>query len=320
VGFDCLDGMNWIKKTRQLGVIQDSQNESQRRIAFSNVVFITLPAVYLIFILIDVKTFLVPPNQLVFDQFIVPIVIGICIFCLWLNYVGRTTFSRVLFIVLWPLLMHIIPIIKLNAPSDYALAFPFGIVFHGMLIQLLFSYKSEKKLFWFFLFINCCMMILAPRFLVMYDSDLDVPQDLVLDKFYFLVGILYWLLFNLVTFYILNVIEAAMKRLIDSKALITEQKNKLNELNHHLEELVAQRTQLLEEQNEKLRQHAFFNAHLLRSPFSNIQGLVQMQYHLENDSRANTEEIHEIRQKLKDSIDELDMRIIEIQKLVETSN
>ena len=313
--------MNWFRKIRQLGVIQDSQDESQRRIAFSNVVFMTLPVVYLIFILIDIKTFLVPPNQLVFDQFIVPIVIAICLFCLWLNYIRRTTFSRVLFIVLWPILLHIIPIVKLNTPLDYALAFPFGIVFHGMLIQLLISYKSESKLFWPFLMVNFCMMILAPQFLVMFDSDMDVPQDLVLDKFYFLVGILYWLLFNLVTFYILNVVESAMRRLIDSKTLITEQKNKLNELNLHLEELVAQRTALLEQQNEKLRQHAFFNAHLLRSPFSNIQGLVKLQHELESDpAKISGAELKEVRERLNQSIEELDNRITEIQKLVETSN
>ena len=312
--------MDWVNKVKTLGVIQDSEDESQRRIAFSNVVFITLPIVYFIFILIDAPSYLVPLDQLVFDQFIVPIVIGICFLCLWLNHLRKTTLSRVIFIVLWPILLHIIPIVQLEAPTDYALAFPLGILFHSILIQLLFSYRSEWKLYWFFLTVNFISMIFASEFLLSYDTDLDIPIDLVNNKYYFIVNILYWLLFNLVTFYILNAIEASMSGLISSKSLITKQKNELDALNQNLEVLVAQRTALLEEQNEKLRQHAFFNAHLLRSPFSNIQGLVQMQHDLESDpSKLNGSELKEVRERLHQSIMELDQRIKEIQKLVETS-
>jgi Tfp pilus assembly protein PilN len=127
---------------------------------------------------------------------------------------------------------------------------------------------------------------------------------------------LYWLLFNLVTFYIMFVIDLDIKRINSSAALIVRQKEALNAVNQNLEQLVSDRTAALEEQNEKLKQHAYFNAHLLRGPFCRIQGLVGLQ----NLQDWDVGEKSEIRVRLQESIQELDTRIREIQKLVETDD
>jgi nitrate/nitrite-specific signal transduction histidine kinase len=97
-----------------------------------------------------------------------------------------------------------------------------------------------------------------------------------------------------------------------SRMLIAKQKEELDVLNKSLECKVAERTQKLEEQNKKLRDHAFYNAHLLRGPFCRIQGLINLQELVTDE----TEQLG-IEQKLKFSIKELEERISEIQKIVD---
>jgi len=297
----------------RLGVATDYEDDVSRRIVFSNVVFVSLPIVYLIFMIIDYESYRIPVHELRFDQLIVPIIIAICVFCLWLNKVGKTTASRIIFIVLWPLLLHLIPLKILQTPYDYYLAYPFGIVFHSVLIQLLFSYKLERPLFWSFMMINVLAMIVFPDVLTYFDLEKEIPGDIVYYIYYLYDGILYWLLFNLVTFYTIYVIGLYIEKVNASRKLIEVQKEELNAANQNLELMVFRRTAALEEQNEKLRQFAYFNAHKLRGPFCRIQGLIQLQ-DLEG---GNSNFSAEVKAKLSESIEELDDKIREIQRLVE---
>jgi hypothetical protein len=233
----------WYLDLSKLGVQPDYEDDVSRRIVFSNVIFISLPIVYFIFMVIDYESYLTPFHEILFDVFVVPIIIAVCFFCLWLNRGGNTIISRVLFIGLWPVLLHIIPIKLLHTPSDYYLAYPFGLVFHSMLIQLMLSHNQERKLFWLCMFLNMAAMISAPMVLTYFDLDQDIPVGMINYRYYFFDVILYWLLFNLVTFYVLYILESYIKRMNTSKELIAKQKEELNELNQNLEVLVSQRTQ-----------------------------------------------------------------------------
>jgi hypothetical protein len=296
----------------RLGIKTEDEENLSRGIIFSNIVFLCLPIVYIIFMLIDYEAYLKPLYQLKFDQFIVPIIILECFLGLWLNKYGLTILSRVSFLILWPILLHLIPIYQLNTPSDYYLAYPFGIVFHAILIQLMLSHNRERWLFTGFMLINLSGLLTFPSVLVFFDLNKDFPPGFI-NKYYYFVGILYWLLFNLVTFYTLYVIKISIKQINDSKAVIEKQKEELRLLNQSLEEKVMQRTSELAQQNEKLKLHAHYNAHLLRGPFCRVQGLFQIQ-----ELVFNPEEVLEIKTKMKQSLQELDTRIREIQVLVET--
>ncbi len=302
-------------RLKSLGITFDSENDIGRRVSFSNIVFLALPIVYLIFMLVDIQSYLQPIKNLRFDQFIVPIVIAVCIFCLWLNKINQTIISRVLFILLWPLLLHFIPIIHLKTPSDYYLAFPIGIIFHSILIQLIFSQREEPFLFWFLIVINFLTMVFVLDILLYFDNASEVPTTLTGDDYYVLDGILYWLLFNLVTFYLILSIDKYIESINTARQKIKGQKEELDILNKSLESKVAERTLKLEAQNQKLRDHAFYNAHLLRGPFCRVQGLIQLQGLVAND-----EEKSEIEIMLKQSIEELEGRIREIQEIVDSDN
>ena len=145
---------SWWFDLNRLGILGNSDDEINRRIAFSNVVYISLPIVYILFMIIDYKSFFQPISVLRFDQFIVPIEIFVCLFCLWLNLKKYTKISRILFLATWPFFLHLIPIWLLQTPDDYYLALPFGIVFHALLIQLMFSHRKEPMYFWSFLGLN----------------------------------------------------------------------------------------------------------------------------------------------------------------------
>lgn len=82
------------------------------------------------------------------------------------------------------------------------------------------------------------------------------------------------------------------------------QRKDLEDLKLKLEEKVKARTQLLLEQNSKLRDYTFFNSHILRAPVSRIRGLLYLL-----SVETPEEEERRIRMLLAESMVELDQAI-----------
>ena len=296
----------------------------KRHIIFSNVIFLTLPIVYLVFTLIDIEAFLDPASLFKFDRLVIPTIIALCIGFLFLNKWGFTTSSRVLFLISWILLLHILPIIIHKSPSDYYLAFPVGIIFHSVLIHVSFSSKRDPWKFWLFLVGNFGLMLLCKEILVANDVMPESQNVLRTDPYYVLDYILYWLLFNLLTFYLLYVFETYVSGLGKATELIEKQRAELSlkndelkqavislekvnkrveDLNKNLEMKVWERTKELEIKNEQLMQYAYMNAHKLRGPFCRIKGLVILK---EMVSKSDSAEEKLINSMLLESLEELD--------------
>jgi signal transduction histidine kinase len=96
-----------------------------------------------------------------------------------------------------------------------------------------------------------------------------------------------------------------------------EKNDTIEHLNQDLEAKVEKRTKLLKEQNEKLREYAFINSHVLRAPVSRILGLVNLLikadmpstdkeiiYHLEESSKELDTIIRNLSVTLRESRDE----------------
>lgn len=302
----------WLNNATQFGVAHESVNEIKRRIVFSNVIFISLPIVYLIFMLIDYESFINLFNTFKFDQYIVPIVIIICLFCLWLNHVNHTILSRILFIISWPFLLHIIPIIIQNSPIDYTLALPIGIIFHSILIQLMISHSKERILFWVVIILNLLTLIYASDILIYASIGINSTMELITDAYYLLDSILYWLLFNLVMFYVILVLEEYISKVDVSYKLVKHQQSELKKLNLNLEEKVSQRTSELQLKNDKLTNYAHLNAHELNGSFCRIKGLL----YLKSLNDLTSSDIEEINARLSLNIIELEITINKIQAIV----
>lgn len=314
------------------GTGRDKVDYENRRIVYSNGVYLALPIVYIIFVVIDIKAYLVPFKQLAWDQFIFVVEIVICFAGLYLNKRGYSLAGRLLFILTWPFLLHIIPIIHQHTPSDYYFAYPVGIIFHSVLIQLMFSSKHETIIFVFLFALNAAMLVSSIDFLILNeDEHIAGVIAMVDDKYYRLVGILYWLLFSLVIYFLVSTFDNLYQDVLVSKSIIENQKEELTTINDELslkntelsqlneqisvwnqdlETLVNVRTELIKAQNDKLRSYAFYNAHKLRGPFCRIQGLQNLLAVV-----AETEK-PQIKRLLERSIIELEEVINEIQTIV----
>jgi len=105
-----------------------------------------------------------------------------------------------------------------------------------------------------------------------------------------------WVFVNLTLMYVYRINWNAYK---DS-----QNKNEIIEkLNRELESKVELRTKMLKEQNAKLMEYAFVNAHVLRAPVSRILGLVNLL--IKSETPRATED-KEVIQHLNESSKELD--------------
>lgn len=92
-----------------------------------------------------------------------------------------------------------------------------------------------------------------------------------------------------------------------------EKKNlEIEKINNNLETLVAQRTEKLTLQNEKLNKYAHINAHEVRAPLASILGLISI-----IDKSQFKKENHEIIEKLKEAGEKLDEKIKYQNKVLE---
>jgi hypothetical protein len=314
-----------------------AENETERRhVVFSNVAYLTLSLVYIIFMVIDFEAFTIEAELWKFDRLVVPSIVLLCFFFWKLNKWGFINLSRVMFLISWILLLHIVPIILLNSPSDYYIAYPLGIIFHSLLIHLCFSARREGGKFWPFLFINAGLMLSCGLFLNTYDVTPLESNVLRTDPYFMMDLILYWLLANLLMFYFLYIFEHYINRLNEAKTVIQAQQEqmaeknsdlqsaldslkivnvKIEDLNRNLEQKVNDRTKELQVKNEKLVQYAFMNAHMLRGPICRIKGL----YNLKKIDTTDASDRVLIEDMMEKSIDELEKITEDIQNVITTN-
>lgn len=322
-----------IQRIINLGTNADYLDHLNRRIIYTNIIYVSLPIVYLIFVLIDIESFWVPVQDLDWDQFIFAVEILVCAVGIYLNKVGLSILGRSIFLFTWPFLLHIIPIWHQHAPTDYFLAFPIGIIFHAVLIQLMLSIRHERLFFWPFMVANFVLLLKAPQLLLRFaDSSTENLTEFVTDNYYLLDSVLYWLLFSLMVYFLVRAVDSLFDQVGKDQLVIEDQKeelaamneellqsneslqglnNKISGWNEALEETVTKRTQEIEAQNNRLKEYAFYNAHKLRGPFCRIKGLIML-LEIVNDEH----EKENIERLVEESVKELESVIQEIQEIV----
>jgi GAF domain-containing protein len=87
--------------------------------------------------------------------------------------------------------------------------------------------------------------------------------------------------------------------------------NEISTMNETLEQRVQERTRELDEQNQKLSEYAFINAHLLRGPLSRIMGLIEVV-----QIEQSADEIKKLVSLLQKSTDELDEVVHKITSMI----
>lgn len=78
----------FIHRIINQGTSNDHLDHRNRRIIYTNIIYISLPIVYLIIVLIDLETYLGPVQELAWDQFIFIVEIVVCLLGIYLNKLG----------------------------------------------------------------------------------------------------------------------------------------------------------------------------------------------------------------------------------------
>lgn len=271
-------------------------DETYQRKALSNIVYwITLGLLGVYFVVYFI--FGVDPkiNITEFDSLVPVVLAAISGLGIVLNRNNRWELSRFLYLTTWLLLVNILPVIFLGvAPSSYVVH-PILSIISSILVQLFFSFYRNRWVYLVFLAVAFLLTLFSFNFLSYYDTQ-GYYKILPLNRFQITtIFVMCWVFINLTLIYVYRIYWETYRNL-------QQKSDEIARLNTELELRVKQRTQQLQERNERLRAYAFMNAHIIRAPLSRILGLVNL---LKNDNHDPKEE-PTIREYLQKSARELD--------------
>lgn len=231
-----------------------------------------------------------------FDDWVPALLCTISVLSLILNRYHYSKASRTIFLFSWTASVTILPVLLSKiSPASY-LIHPILCVLTSLMIHLFFSWYEDRWIYLSFLVASFFLTSFSYYFLLTFDTQESFRQ-LPLNRVQFLmIYSMSWVFVNLTLMYVYRINWNAYK---DS-----QNKNEIIEkLNRELESKVELRTKMLKEQNAKLMEYAFVNAHVLRAPVSRILGLVNL---LIKSETPRPMEDQEIIQHLNESSKELD--------------
>jgi tetratricopeptide (TPR) repeat protein len=99
------------------------------------------------------------------------------------------------------------------------------------------------------------------------------------------------------------------KRLTDLNSEVSRQKDNLDRINHHLEEIIDERTRDLQVKNKKLSEYSSYLSHQIRGPIATLKGLMN----LEKEGLVDQRECINMMNKC---VSEIDERIIDMSDML----
>ena len=99
------------------------------------------------------------------------------------------------------------------------------------------------------------------------------------------------------------------QRLTELNAEVSRQKDNVDRINHHLEEIIDERTRDLQIKNKKLSEYSSYLSHQIRGPIATLKGLIN----LEKEGLVNKEECFNMMDKC---VSEIDDKIIDMSDML----
>ncbi len=99
------------------------------------------------------------------------------------------------------------------------------------------------------------------------------------------------------------------KRLTELNGEVSRQKDNLDKVNHHLEEIIDERTKDLQIKNRKLSEYSSYLSHQIRGPIATLKGLIN----LEKEGLVNKEECFNMMDKC---VSEIDNKIMDMSDML----
>ena len=303
---------------------QDFSDRKVRTLGLTNQICVVLSAIFLLVVITD------PLLLRRFDASTGRYLIGLitCMVCLLCNARRWYTASRLLLVVVIPFLFLAYPALRHNTNEVSLLWMPTGITLYSMLPYLIFRWPEERVPFIVSILILLGFCIFSDQ-LLRLGSDPAFPVLDVIERHYFPYKrsiLALWLFLNLPMIYFMILVRRYENRLqashteiaekqvqiLDQNVELKAQQSQITAINQSLERKVQQRTEELKEQNDRLAEYAFINAHLLRAPLARIQGLV---YLMElTEAMAHNELLF---QYLQEAVEEFSEVVQQINHLIE---
>ncbi|GAB2982653.1 hypothetical protein GCM10027049_19210 [Mucilaginibacter puniceus] len=119
------------------------------------------------------------------------------------------------------------------------------------------------------------------------------------------------LLVTIIALLVYNIKRSASsnRKLLELNNEITHQKDNLNLINQHLEEIINDRTKDLKEKNRQLSEYSSYLSHQIRGPIATLKGLIN----LEKESLIDQTECIDMMHKC---VSEIDEKIIEMSSML----
>ncbi len=120
-----------------------------------------------------------------------------------------------------------------------------------------------------------------------------------------------FLLVTIITLLVYDVRRSASsnRKLLELNNEITHQKDNLNLINQHLEEIISDRTKDLKDKNEQLSEYSYYLSHQIRGPIATLKGLMI----LEKENLLDQTECIDMMNKC---VSDLDEKIIEMSAML----
>ena len=99
------------------------------------------------------------------------------------------------------------------------------------------------------------------------------------------------------------------QRLTELNSEVSRQKDNLDKVNHHLEEIIDERTKDLQIKNKKLSEYSSYLSHQIRGPIATLKGLIN----LEKEGLVNKEECFNMMDKC---VSEIDNKIMDMSDML----
>lgn len=158
---------------------------------------------------------------------------------------------------------------------------------------------------------------LATMLVAQYAYTVIDPIVVINENFIF-----YWNIFftGALIFFVMYIFKAGYERiqikLSGQHNMILQQKEEIEVINNNLEQIVVDRTEKIKDQETRITQFAFINAHRVRSPLARIIGLLNL-IHLEKNKPGILEEYLPV---LQSNADELNERLKEVSIILNDIN
>ena len=233
--------------------------------------------------------------------YLLPVLSGFIVFCffgIYLNSIGKPDFSRKLQLTAFSLIM---------LACGYIFGAPYGIEYCLLPVVIIAFFFFEGNFLKFF------FGLVAIEFIglkLMYTYGLEPMMEVPGFVMYLSMAIAWS--FSYVALNMFKRESALYEKRLEKKNLeISIQNHRIQDMNHHLEDLVEQKSSELDLKSKKLIDFAFFNSHKMRKPIANIRGLTSLLEEEEDEQSA-----HEIVRNLKESSEELDAVITELNEIL----